>query len=163
MSMLQSYNGDSYSTQEKSHGRLETRVALTNVDLSVLGDIAHEWPGLKTMGIVASVRQNGCIALESDVSIRFYISSSELSAQKLLESTRSHWGVESMHWCLDTAFKEDASRIRVEDRAECYARIRQICLNLIKSEKTFKAGIQRKRMMCALDESYLIKVLGSLI
>uniref|UniRef100_UPI0018F07621 ISAs1 family transposase n=1 Tax=Vibrio cholerae TaxID=666 RepID=UPI0018F07621 len=44
MDMLQDFDGSSYSTQEKSHGRIETRVALVNRDLSVLGDIEHEWP-----------------------------------------------------------------------------------------------------------------------
>ncbi|MGC9493171.1 ISAs1 family transposase, partial [Vibrio genomosp. F10] len=72
--------------QEKSHGRNETRVALVNSDLSVLGDIAYEWPELKTMGIVASVRQASAIATEQDVSIRYYICSKELEAKTLLEA-----------------------------------------------------------------------------
>ncbi|MCG3727869.1 transposase, partial [Vibrio cincinnatiensis] len=85
-----------------------------------------------------------------------------LEAQTLLEATRSHWGVEVMHWSLDTAFCEDNSRIRADDRAEALARIRQMCLNLLKSETTFKGGIKRKRMNCAMDENYLSKVLESL-
>lgn len=162
MDMLQDFDGSSYSTQEKSHGRIETRVALVNRDLSVLGDIEHEWPGLKSMGIVASIRQESAVATEQDVSIRYYICSKELEAQTLLEATRSHWGVEVMHWSLDTAFCEDNSRVRADDRAEAFARIRQICLNLLKSETTFKGGIKRKRMNCAMDEKYLSKVLESL-
>ncbi len=162
MDMLQDFDGSSYSTQEKSHGRIETRVALVNRDLSVLGDIEHEWPGLKSMGIVASIRQESAVATEQDVSIRYYICSKELEAQTLLEATGSHWGVEVMHWSLDTAFCEDNSRIRADDRAEAFARIRQICLNLLKSETTFKGGIKRKRMNCAMDEKYLSKVLESL-
>ncbi|MFA0657103.1 ISAs1 family transposase, partial [Vibrio sp. 10N.222.49.C12] len=46
--------------------------------------------------------------------------------------------------------------------AEAFSRIGQACLNLLKSEKSFKGGISRKRMMCAMDEDYLSKVLGSL-
>ncbi|KFE10997.1 transposase DDE domain protein [Vibrio cholerae] len=103
MDMLQDFDGSSYSTQEKSHGRIETRVALVNRDLSVLGDIEHEWPGLKSMGIVASIQQESAVATEQDVSIRYYICSKELEAQTLLEATGSHWGVEVMHWSLDTA------------------------------------------------------------
>ncbi|GAA5790319.1 hypothetical protein NGY2020031_27640 [Vibrio cholerae] len=71
MDMLQDFDGSSYSTQEKSHGRIETRAALVNRDLSVLGDIEHEWPGLKSMGIVASIRQESAVATEQDVSIRY--------------------------------------------------------------------------------------------
>ncbi len=48
-----------------------------------------------------------------------------------------------MDWSLDTAFCEDNSRIRADDRAEAFARIRQICLNLLKSEPTFKGVNQR--------------------
>lgn len=63
-----------------------------NRDLSVLGDIEHEWPGLKSMGTVASIRQESAVATEQDVRIRYYICSKELEAQTLLEATRSHWG-----------------------------------------------------------------------
>lgn len=52
MSMLQKDDGDSYSTQEKSRGREEARLALTNTDLSVLGDLEFDWSEMKTMDIV---------------------------------------------------------------------------------------------------------------
>jgi hypothetical protein len=69
MSMLKKHDGDSYSTQEKSRGRQETRLALTNTDLSVLGDLGLEWPELKTMGIVASLRQKEEVAKESEFTV----------------------------------------------------------------------------------------------
>ncbi|OOF08082.1 hypothetical protein BZG79_12570 [Salinivibrio sp. MA427] len=72
--MLQNFDGDSYASQEKSYGRLETRCALINTDLSVLGDLAYDWPELKTMGIMVSVRQEGKHADESDISVLYYIS-----------------------------------------------------------------------------------------
>lgn len=161
MDMLQDCDGSSFSTQEKSRGRIETRVALVSCDLSVR-DIEYEWSEHKSMGIVASIRQESAVATEQDVRIRYYICSKELEAQTLLEATRSHWGVEVMHWSLDTAFCEDNSRIRADDRAEAFARIRQMCLNLLKRETTFKGGIKRKRMNCAMDDKYLSKVLESL-
>ncbi|MFA0254823.1 ISAs1 family transposase [Vibrio breoganii] len=161
-SMMQEFDGDSYVSQEKSHGRQETRCALVNTDLSVLGDLAYEWPGLKSMGIMVCLRQTGEVANPEELSVRYYISSKELKAEELHNATRAHWGVEVMHWQLDVGFNEDACRIRVDDRAEAFSRIRQACLNLLKSEKSFKGGISRKRMMCAMDEDYLSKVLGSL-
>jgi predicted transposase YbfD/YdcC len=94
VNMLQSFDGDSYSTQEKSHGRKETRLALVNNDLSVLGDLEYEWPELKTMGIVSSFRVDKEIGTEKSFSVRYYISSKVLDAETLLNSTRSHWGVE---------------------------------------------------------------------
>lgn len=97
MGMLQKHNGDFYSTQEKSRGRDEARLALTNTDLSVLGDLEFDWLELKTMGIVVSIRQEEAAAKESEFSVRYYISSKSLSAKKLLNATRLHWLVELMH------------------------------------------------------------------
>ena len=159
--MMDSFDGDSYSSQIKSHGRLETRCALINTELSVLGDLTYDWPELKAMGIMVCIRQESESAREQELSVRYYISSKELTAEELHDATRAHWGVEAMHWQLDMAFKEDACRIRVDDRAESFSRIRQACLNLLKGEKSFKGGITRKRMMCAMDENYLSKVLRS--
>jgi hypothetical protein len=34
-------------------------------------------------------------------------------------------------------------------------------LGLLKREITFKAGLKRKRLRCALDHDYLLKVLAS--
>ncbi len=60
---------------------------------------------------------------------------------------------------LDTEFGEDACRKRVEERAENFARIRQMYLNILKSETTLKASIKHKR---AMESEYLLKVLGCL-
>lgn len=114
------------------------------------------------MGILVNIRQNKEHATEADISLRFYISSKDLSAKELHDSTRAHWLVESMHWQLDVGFREDACRVRVDDRAEAFLRIRQVCLNFLKQETEFKGGITRKRMKCAMDTEYLSKVLGSL-
>jgi predicted transposase YbfD/YdcC len=107
MEMLQNFEGSSYSTQEEGHGRKETCVALINEDLSVLGDIAYDWPELKVMGIVASIRQVGDIPAE-DISIRYYISSKKLDAKTLLESSRSHWSIEiQLHWKLEIGCRHE--------------------------------------------------------
>ncbi len=64
---------------------------------------------------------------ESETSVRYYISSKKLSARELYDATRSHWLIESMHWQLDVGFSEDTCRIRVNDRVDALARIRQGC------------------------------------
>ncbi|EKO3625615.1 hypothetical protein M3913_002977 [Vibrio metschnikovii] len=66
---------------KKSRGRQETRLTLVNEDLSVLGDLEFDWSGLKTMGIVVSIRQESAVAQESDVTALYYISSKVLSAK----------------------------------------------------------------------------------
>ncbi len=72
MSMLRNHYGDSCGSQEKSR-RSPKKLALTNTDLSVLGDVGHEWPELKIMGIVVSLRQKE----ESEFTVRYYTSLKE--------------------------------------------------------------------------------------
>lgn len=67
-----------------------------------------------------------------------------------------------MHWSLDSTFGEDASRKRAEESAENFTRIRQACLNMLKSETTLKASVNHKRAMCAMGSEYLFKVLAGL-
>ena len=55
---------------------------------------------------------------------RYYISSLQGSAGVLNEAVRAHWGVENeLHWVLDVAFQEDASRVRVGESAQNFTRV----------------------------------------
>ncbi|MFT6987399.1 MAG: hypothetical protein ACJAT7_003254 [Psychromonas sp.] len=42
-----------YASQNKSHCRSETRLHNVNHDSALLGDIAFEWPGIKTLGYMS--------------------------------------------------------------------------------------------------------------
>lgn len=53
------------------------------------------------------------------------------------------WGVENkLHWTLDVAFSEDASRKRDKNAAQNYS----ILLNLLRKEKTEKQSIEGERL-----------------
>ena len=39
--------------------------------------------------------------------VRYFITSLSAQPLKLLQTVRAHWGIESMHWCLDVIFRED--------------------------------------------------------
>ena len=65
-----------------------------------------------------------------------------------------------MHWILDVAFKEELSRVRIQDAAENFPVIRRIALNLLKQEKTARIGIESRRLKAGCDHSYLLKVLN---
>ena len=65
-----------------------------------------------------------------------------------------------LHWTLDVAFSEDASRKRNNNAALNYSILLKIALNLLKNEKTEKQGITGKRLKAGWNESYLLKVLN---
>jgi hypothetical protein len=67
----------------------KSRLALVNEDSSVLGDLKYDRASLKTMGTVVSIRQGSDVVKESEVSVRYYISSKLLDAKTLLNATRS--------------------------------------------------------------------------
>jgi len=99
----------------------------------------------------------GC---EPTVERRYFISSLSADAKPLLAAVRGHWGIEnSLHWCLDVAMREDASRIRKDQAPEKVAVLRHIALNLLKQEKSCKLGIKRKQLKAGWDHDYLLKVL----
>ena len=59
--------------------------------------------------VTAERRQRDRVSVES----RYYISSLESDAKRLLQATRSHWGIENrVHRVLDLSFREDESRVR---------------------------------------------------
>ena len=65
-----------------------------------------------------------------------------------------------MHWTLDVAFSEDASRKRKGNAAQNYSVLLKIALNLIKNEKSKKLSVKSKRLQAAWDNDYLLKILN---
>ncbi len=116
---------------------------------------------MKTLGAVVAFRQVGDTPQNiEDVSIRYYISSADLTAEKLATSVRSHWSIEnSLHYVLDVAMQEDACQIRRGDGAEILSGFRHTVQNLLKNETSFKAGIQRKMKCAAMNTDYMEKIL----
>ena len=95
LTLLEEPNADTYSTQEKGHGRTETRLSFVTQDTSVIGNVAFEWPELTTIGIVGSIRQVGDVVPHmEELTLKYYISSAKLNAKELLEATRAHWSIE---------------------------------------------------------------------
>lgn len=94
--------------------------------------------------------------------VRYYISSLSSDPQRLLHVVRRHWAIENeLHWVLDIALKEDASRVRKDKAPENFGVLRHIALNLLKQEKAAKGGIHAKQLQAAWKEDYLLKVLSS--
>jgi predicted transposase YbfD/YdcC len=150
---------DYHRTEDRGHGRVEVRECWSTSDpeyLNYIGTLA-EWQGLQSIAMIQAERQLGD---QTTVSRRYFISSLNGDAERLLKAVREHWGIENkVHWVLDVAFREDDCRIRKGHGAENFAVLRHIALNLLRREISAKRSIKGKRMKAALDEKYLLKVL----
>ena len=150
---------DYCKSTDKGHGRLEIRHCWTICDAQLINYLRNRagWRNLRTIvKVVAERRLNGETSREE----RYFISSLDSDARRMLRAVRSHWGIEnSLHWVLDIAFDEDHQRVRKDNGPANFAVLRHIALNLLKQDKTVKAGIKAKRLKAGWDEPYLLKVL----
>lgn len=152
---------DTAQSVDGDHGRIETRKVWVIWNPKLLGTIAKDWPGLKSLVLVERTREvNGKVSTE----IHYYISSLDRrrSAAQFLAYTRGHWSVENnLHWQLDVCFNEDQRRIRKGHGAENFSRLCRMALNQLKREPTHKNGIAIRRQTCGWDNAYLLKVLAA--
>lgn len=150
---------DYHKTTDKAHGRLEIRECWTIADAALVSYLRNRagWRNLRTIvKVVAERRMNG----ETTIETRYFISSLDGDARHMLKVVRGHWGIEnSLHWVLDIGFDEDHQRVRKDNGPANFAVLRHIALNLLKQERTVKAGIKAKRLKAGWDEPYLLKVL----
>ena len=153
------YQGDHFTTQERAHGREESRFHSVSDIIGDFIELSINWPRLKTLGVAVSFRSDKD-EIPENATVCYYISSATLTARQFAEAIRNHWFIENQfHWRLDVAMSEDDSRIRREKAAENLAGIRHIAFNLLNSHKTFKAGMKRKQKKAALDVDYLSELL----
>jgi predicted transposase YbfD/YdcC len=121
-----------FEKSEKGHGRIETRKAWVSHDVSWYEKL-NEWEGLCCLGAVRRIcRERDKTSDET----RFYISSRKLTAEELLQASRSEWGVESMHWMLDVIFGEDRTMLMEDNAQRTLNILRKTALNLVHLYKT---------------------------
>lgn len=157
------YTQPGYSYNRKvsnSHGRMEIRQCWAISSEEYLDYVrgCERWKGLQTVAMIVSQRQ---MAEKTEIKTRYYISSRQLDAKAMLKAKREHWGIENrLHWILDMAFQEDHCRVRKDHAPENFAILRHTAINMLKQERTVKAGIHAKRLKCGWDEDYLLAVLS---
>ncbi|EHM3444056.1 ISAs1 family transposase, partial [Salmonella enterica subsp. enterica] len=142
---------DSYSTTEISHGRHEIRIHAVSDVTSEFIDFGFEWKNLKKLCVALSFRSEGKKQdPRTEPTVRYYISSANLTAREFAEATREHWYIETkLHWRLDIAMKEDQCRIRRGEASEILSEVRHIAINMLILDKSFKAGLKRKMKRAA--------------
>jgi predicted transposase YbfD/YdcC len=143
-------------TVEKDHGRIETRWQSGELDWFAG---KRKWAGLRSVGVVESVRQAGDNA--PTIERRYYLSSLSVDVEKFARAVRGHWAIEnSLHWVLDVQCGEDRSRARAGHAAANLATLRRLALNLLKQDRTKKRGIKGKQLNASWDHAYLLRLLA---
>ena len=146
-----------FETVEKNHGRIETRRYWQSTDIDWFAD-QKIWKGLRSFGMVESTR---IVKNKTTTKRRLFLSSLPLDVQAFAHAVRSHWGIEnSLHWSLDVTFREDDSRARTRHAAQNVATLRRIALNLIKTDRSKNSSQRYKRIIAALDHTFLEQLLG---
>lgn len=145
---------------DMGHGRIETRTASVITDFKFI-EQNNKWEKLHSIIKIESIREFKNSNKPTETATRYYISSLSADAEDFQKAIRLHWGVENkLHWTLDVAFSEDASRKRTGNAAQNFSILNKIALNKLKNEKTEKQGVKGKRLRAAWDNTYLIKVLN---
>jgi predicted transposase YbfD/YdcC len=144
---------------DDAHGRTVRRRVWAITDLQPIPELA-KWPDLQSVIVVETIRAAYPSApITSDY--RVYISSLIRSATVFVAMIRQHWDIENkLHWSLAVTFNEDRCRIRKEHAPENVAAVRHIALNLLRQEHSHHMSLRQKRLLCGLDEHYLLMVLS---
>ena len=59
------------------------------------------------------------------------------------KAVRTHWEIESsLHWVLDTAFREDESRIYIGNAPKNFTLLRKIALSALNQEKSPRLSLK---------------------
>jgi len=141
------------------HGRTVRRRVWVITDLKPIPELA-KWPDLQSVIVVETIRAAypGAVITSDD---RIYIASLIRSATAFVTMIRQHWDIENkLHWSLDVTFNEDRCRIRKDHAAENMVALRHIALNLLRQEHSHRLSLRQKRLLCGLDEHYLLTVLS---
>ena len=143
-------------TVDADHGRIETRTATISTDIAWLRD-DHQWPGLSAIGKVVRVRETPA---KTTTETAYYLLSTPLSAERLNQVVRSHWGVENrLHWRLDVVMNEDQDRNRLGNGPENLAVLRHMAMNVIQKDAT-KGSLRGKLKRAGWDDAYLARLLA---
>ncbi len=148
-----------YTDEDLGHGRIETRKCSIINSFEFIQN-QGKWTELKGIIKIESVREFKNSDKPNENATRYYITSLKANPQVLQKMIRLHWSIENkLHWCLDVAFSEDASRKRAGNAAQNFSALSKIALNLLKQDKQTRQGLKGKRLKAAYDNNYLLKIL----
>jgi predicted transposase YbfD/YdcC len=143
---------------DDKHGRVVRRRVFICPQAALLEPL-RDWPGLKTVVAVESIRSlNGSV--KTDTEIRYFLSSCSDAPEVLAKSIRQHWAIEnSLHWVLDVTFREDDCRVRDRTAVRNFALLRKIAINFVRRHRTSKTSLRGRRKTAGWNNDYMRQVL----
>ena len=145
-----------HETHETGHGRTDDRTCHV-IEIPKDHPQCEVWKDLRTLAVTVSRR---VVGEQESWESRMYVSSHLPRAKLLALAIRRHWSIEnSQHWVLDMVFGEDGRRQQDRNGGANLGAVRRLAVSLLRRETTNKRGAKNKRLRCALDPSYLLKVL----
>ncbi len=92
---------------------------------------------------------------------RYYITDHDKSHKSLATYVRGHWGVESMHWCLDVHLNDDKDKKYEINAAENFAKTKRFLFNLVKSKPPTgkKRSLRSNLKLVGWDLDYLTRLI----
>lgn len=144
-----------YKTQEKCHGRIETRTCYVLNEIAFFTDYLANWKGLKKIfAVVREIEKEGKTTKETSC----YLSSKNTTAEKLLSYTRKHWEIESMHHILDVTYDEDRCKILSQRAQENLNIFRKMGISIHKNYlKNKKQTVKSNMFNCLLNDNLLLE------
>ncbi len=118
-------------TTDKDHGRLEVREIVTS---AALKEFLSDWPGLEQ--VLRITRTVTKMSTEETTSVQTYAITSlppeRGSPTLLLEASRGHWTIESIHWVRDVTLGEDACAVHKNRSSQVLAALRNAAMAVIR-------------------------------
>lgn len=151
---------ETFSTREKSHGRIEKRTCYVLNELAFFTDYMSEWKGLKKIfAVKREVERNENKTTE----ISCYLSSKNTTAENLLWYTRKHWEIESMHHILDVTYDEDRCKLLTQRAQENLNIFRKMGVSIHRNYlKEKKQTVRSSMFNCLLNDNLLLEVIRNI-
>ena len=144
--------GEALQQPVRAHDRTEARAAI------VVPVVDDDFPGLAAVGRVETHCKRA--GAPEPVIVRYFLLSTVLTAQRMIEVARTHWTIENqLHWVLDVALGEDAARSRSDHAPQNLALIRKLALNILRQNPE-KASIKTKTKKAGWNDDFLFSLFG---
>jgi predicted transposase YbfD/YdcC len=145
---------DHYETEERGHGRQETRC----YDI-ITDPPAFDVPGWSKIRVIGMCCRERICDGKVSTEVNYFIGSRKTTAKVYGKALRNHWRIENgLHWVLDVIFAEDKNRVSKRHGAENLAQVRRVALSLLKQHPD-QRSIACKRLRAALEPGFLEEIL----